>query len=126
MNRENKKLDKACMKCDDKKCSTNGNKGAFTRTCIACNSKKNKHDLIRIAYTKNKEISIDIEGKKEGRGIYLCYDLECLNKIIKTKKIERKLKNVISQEFYENIRGVIIDKEEAKNIKNDKQNGGDV
>ncbi len=101
-------------------------KKAFTRTCIACNSKKNKYDLLRIAYTKNKEINIDISGKKEGRGIYLCYNLECLNKAIKTKKIEKKLKRTIMNEFYENIRGVIIGKEEAKNLKNDKQNGGDV
>jgi len=99
---------------------------AFTRTCIACNNKKNKYDLMRLAYTKNKEISIDIKEKKAGRGIYLCYNLDCLNKIIKTKKIEKKLKTTISQDFYESIRGVIIDKEEAKNFKNYKQNGGDV
>lgn len=104
----------------------NKEKKAFTRTCISCNSKKNKYDLLRIAYTKNKEINIDISGKEEGRGIYLCYNLDCLNKAIKTKKIEKKLKTTIMNEFYENIRGVIIGKEEAKNFKNDKQNGGDV
>lgn len=104
----------------------NKNKEAFTRTCMACNSKKNKYELIRIAYTKNKEISIDKEGKSEGRGFYLCYDLECLNKIIKTKKIEKKLKQIISDEIYEDIRGVIIDKEEAKQKINEKQNGGEV
>lgn len=104
----------------------NKNKEAFTRTCIACNSKKNKYDLIRISYSKAKEISIDKEGKAEGRGMYLCYDLECLNKIIKTKKIEKKLKQAISEKIYEDIRGVIIDKEEANQKNNQKQNGGDV
>lgn len=104
----------------------NKNKKAFTRTCIACNNKKNKYDLLRITYTKNNEISIDIEGKKEGRGIYLCYDLECLEKAVKTKKIERKLKTTISEEFYKNIRGVIIDRKKSENIKDNKQNGGEV
>lgn len=104
----------------------NKEKKAFTRTCIACNNKKNKYDLLRIAYTKNNEISIDIEGKKEGRGIYLCYNLECLEKAIKTKKIERKLSTKISEDFYENIRGVIIDKKKTESIKNNKQNGGGI
>lgn len=99
---------------------------AFTRTCIACNSKKNKYDLMRISYKKNNEISIDIEEKLEGRGIYLCYDLECLNKLKKTKKLDKKIKTTISEKFYEDIRGVIIDKEQAKQSNNEKQNGGDV
>ena len=98
---------------------------AFTRTCITCNNKKNKYELIRIAYNKNKEISIDTEGNLEGRGAYLCYNQECLNKVIKTKRLERKLRTTISEKFYEDIRGVIIDKEEAKNNNNEKQNGGD-
>lgn len=101
------------------------NKKPFTRTCIACNSKKNKYDLMRIAYKKNNEICIDIDGKLEGRGLYLCYDLDCYNKIVKTKKIEKKLKTVLSDDFYENIRGVIIGREETKNSENTK-NGGDV
>ena len=104
----------------------NKEKKAFTRTCIACNSKKNKYELLRIAYTKNNEISIDRDSKKEGRGIYLCYKPECLDKAIKTKKIEKKLNTIISEDFYEDIRGVIIDKKETGTIQNDKQNGGDI
>lgn len=99
---------------------------AFTRTCIACNNKKSKYELIRIAYNKNKEINIDIEEKLEGRGAYLCYNQDCLNKVIKTKRLERKLKQIISENFYEDIRGVIIDKEEASNNNKEKQNGGDI
>lgn len=104
----------------------NNKKEAFTRTCIACNNKKNKYELIRIAYNKNKEISIDTEGKLEGRGAYICYNQECLNKVIKTKRLEKKLKKVISENFYDDIRGVIIDKEKANNNNNKKQNGGDI
>ena len=104
----------------------NKEKKAFTRTCIACNSKKNKYELLRIAYTKNNEISIDKDSKKEGRGRYLCYKPECLDKAIKTKKIKKKLNTIISEDFYEDIRGVIIDKKETGTIQNDKQNGGDI
>lgn len=104
----------------------NNKKEAFTRTCMACNIKKNKYELLRISYKKKNEISIDIDGNLEGRGIYLCYNLECLDKLKKTKKIDRKLKTTISEKFYEDIRGVIIGKEEAKQNNNEKQNGGDV
>lgn len=103
-----------------KKIMKNNGKKAFTRTCIACNSKKNKYNLIRIAYNKNMEICIDKTGKAEGRGIYLCYHLDCLSKAQKTKRMERKLKTTVSEKFYEDIRGVIIDKEEAR-PKNDKK-----
>jgi len=104
----------------------NNRKEAFTRTCIACNSKKNKFNLIRIAYNKNNEISIDKTSKAKGRGVYLCYRLDCLDKAQKTKRMERKLRTAISEKFYEDIRGVIIDKEETRTESNRKQNGGDV
>ena len=36
------------------------------RTCMGCNEKKDKKDLIRIVKNKDNEISIDRTGKKEG------------------------------------------------------------
>ena len=48
------------------------------RTCIGCNSKKDKKDLIRVVKNKDGQISIDLTGKKDGRGIYLCKSEECL------------------------------------------------
>ena len=55
------------------------------RTCMGCNSKKDKRDLIRIVKNKENEISIDRTGKQEGRGAYLCDDIQCLEKVIKSK-----------------------------------------
>lgn len=80
------------------------------RTCIGCNSQKDKKDLIRIVKNKDDEISIDKTGKTEGRGAYICDDIECLDKAIKSKKIEKTFKMKIENEIYENLRGVIIDK----------------
>ena len=45
------------------------------RTCMGCNQKKNKKELIRIVKNKNNEISVDRTGKKEGRGAYICDDV---------------------------------------------------
>ena len=80
------------------------------RTCMGCNEKKDKTDLIRIVKNKDNEISIDRTGKKEGRGAYICDDVNCLEKVIKSKRLERVLEIPISKEIYESLRGVIIDK----------------
>ncbi len=80
------------------------------RTCMGCNQKKDKKDLIRIVKNKDNEISIDRTGKKEGRGAYICDDVNCLEKVIKSKRLERVLEIPISKEIYESLRGVIIDK----------------
>ena len=80
------------------------------RTCMGCNEKKDKKDLIRIVKNKDNEISIDRTGKKEGRGAYICDDVNCLDKLIKSKRLERVFEMSISNEIYESLRGVIIDK----------------
>ena len=80
------------------------------RTFMGCNQKKDKKDLIRIVKNKDNEISIDRTGKKEGRGAYICDDVNCLEKVIKSKRLERVLEIPISKEIYESLRGVIIDK----------------
>ena len=46
------------------------------RTCMGCNTKKDKKDLIRIVKNKDGEISIDKNEKKEGRGAYICNNIE--------------------------------------------------
>lgn len=76
---------------------------------MGCNSKKAKKDLIRIVKNKENQISIDRTGKQEGRGAYLCDDIQCLEKVIKSKRLERIFDMKISEEIYENLRGVILD-----------------
>lgn len=80
------------------------------RTCMACNEQKEKQELLRIVKSKEGIIEIDLTGKKSGRGAYICKNLECLEKIIKTKRLERVFEKEISQEIYDCIRGVIGDK----------------
>ena len=57
----------------------------------------------------NGQIEIDLTGKKNGRGAYLCKDEKCLNSVIKTKRIEKILEVNIPDEIYDSLRGVIID-----------------
>lgn len=80
------------------------------RTCIGCNEKKEKKDLIRIVKDQKGNIRVDISGKANGRGAYICKNIECLEKAIKTKKLERSLKTKIDSQIYESLRGVIVGK----------------
>ena len=74
------------------------------RTCMGCQKKKDKRDLVRIVRSPEGEISVDLTGKKPGRGAYICHDLECLNKVVKSKRLERSLETAISQEIYEKLK----------------------
>lgn len=78
------------------------------RRCIACNEQKEKNELLRIVRTPEKNIEIDLTGKKNGRGAYICKNEECLKKIVKSKRLENIFEIEINPKFYEDLRGVII------------------
>ncbi len=80
------------------------------RMCMGCNTKKDKRNLIRIVMNKEGNISIDKTGKLSGRGAYICDNIECLEKVIKSKRLEKIFDTKIDEEIYKNLRGVIIDK----------------
>ena len=77
------------------------------RTCIGCNEKKDKKDFIRIVKDNQNNISIDKTGKANGRGAYICDNIDCLEKAIKNKKIEKSFKMQIDNSVYENLRELI-------------------
>lgn len=78
---------------------------------MGCNQKKSKKELIRIVKSKTGLINIDRTGKQEGRGAYICDNITCLEKVIKSRKLEKVLESKISEEVYNNLRGVVIGKE---------------
>lgn len=80
------------------------------RTCVGCNQKKDKTELIRIVKDPNGEINVDKTGKKPGRGAYICDDSNCLEKLIKSKRLSKVLEAEITGDVYEYLRGVIIDR----------------
>lgn len=70
------------------------------RTCIGCNQTKPKKDLIRIVKNKEGSIFIDKTGRANGRGAYICDNTECLEKAIKSKRLERNFETKINDEIY--------------------------
>lgn len=74
------------------------------RKCLGCDEMIGKKGLLRVVKSKEGEISIDETGKKNGRGAYICRDMECFNKAHKKHSLERSLKCSISEEIYEKLR----------------------
>ena len=74
------------------------------RKCIGCNEMKDKRELVRIVRNKEGEISVDLTGKKPGRGAYICKSTDCLNKAQKAKRLERTFSTAIAPEIYDTLR----------------------
>lgn len=73
------------------------------RQCVGCNEMKSKKELIRVIKTPEGEITIDVTGKKNGRGAYICKSADCLQKAIKNKGLNRSFKMQIPEEIYDKL-----------------------
>ncbi len=78
------------------------------RMCTGCNESRPKAELVRVVRSPQGEISIDLQGKKPGRGAYICKSVECLKKARKSKRIERSLETAISEEVYSALEGELL------------------
>lgn len=74
------------------------------RSCIACNEKKTKKELFRIVREEDGSYSLDLSGRKNGRGAYICPKLSCLEKAEKRKAFFRAFKENISEESLAKLR----------------------
>ena len=77
----------------------------FKRQCCSCRQIKEKNELVRITKeAKTDSLFLNTENKVHGRSVYICKNIECLEKALKKKKIESSLKAVlpenIKQELY--------------------------
>lgn len=79
------------------------------RMCIGCGESKPKPELIRIVKTPENNIIIDLSGKANGRGAYICRNAECLKKAIKSKRLERTFETQISEEIYNSLERQLAD-----------------
>ena len=84
------------------------------RQCLGCNEHKPKAELIRIVRSPEGEISLDLTGKKSGRGAYICRDLKCLKKVRKSGRVAHNLECEISPELYDTMEAQLTAAEEAR------------
>ena len=73
------------------------------RQCVGCGEMKGKKEMMRVLRTMENEICLDVTGKKNGRGAYLCKNRECLRQARKNKGLERSFKMSIPGDVYDNL-----------------------
>lgn len=79
------------------------------RKCTGCNEMKEKRELVRIVRDPEGGISVDLTGKKSGRGAYICKDKKCLMKAQKAKRLDRAFECQVPDEIYERLAREITD-----------------
>lgn len=70
------------------------------RMCTGCGEMFDKRTLVRVVKSPEGEVSLDLTGKKSGRGAYVCRNTECLKKARKKKAFERAFGVQIDEEVY--------------------------
>ena len=81
------------------------------RMCLGCGEMKPKKELIRAVKSPEGEISIDLTGKKSGRGAYICRSTECFKKARKARRFEKSFSCQISEEVYDSMEKELTENE---------------
>lgn len=78
------------------------------RTCVVSGEKLPKKELIRVVRDKEGNVSVDLTGKANGRGVYLKGALEIIEKAKNSKILDRKLEVVVPDNIYDELREVVL------------------
>ena len=78
-----------------------------SRMCVGCREMKPKRDLLRVVRSPEGEITLDLTGKKSGRGAYVCPSEACFARAVKQKQLERQLEAPVSEEVRQAIQAQI-------------------
>ena len=78
------------------------------RMCTGCGEMKPKRELVRVVKNSEGEISLDLTGKAQGRGAYVCRSIDFLKKARKSRRIERSFKCRIPDELYDKMETEMI------------------
>lgn len=73
------------------------------RRCVGCSVSRPKRELVRVVRTPEGEILLDTTGKKNGRGAYICKNVECLRLAKKAKRLNRAFEMEVPEVVYEEI-----------------------
>ena len=71
------------------------------RKCTGCGEMKPKKELVRVVRSPEGEVSLDLTGRKPGRGAYLCPSPSCLQIARKARRLEKSFSCPIPPEVYD-------------------------
>lgn len=81
------------------------------RMCTGCGEMKPKKDLVRVVKPKEGDIDIDLTGRANGRGAYICRQLSCLQKARKARRFEKAFSCKIPDEIYDRMEEALANDE---------------
>lgn len=81
------------------------------RMCTGCGEMKSKREMVRVVKSPEGEISLDLTGKKAGRGAYVCRSIDCLQKARKARRLEKAFSCRIPDEVYDKMEEELQDSE---------------
>ncbi|MGG3561780.1 YlxR family protein [Neobacillus rhizosphaerae] len=73
------------------------------RKCVATGDMKPKKELVRIVRSKEGDVTIDLTGKKSGRGAYLSRDKEAILLAKKKNTLANHLEVSINDSIYDEL-----------------------
>ncbi len=79
------------------------------RMCAGCGEHKPKKELVRVVKSPEGEISLDLSGRKPGRGAYICPARECLQKARKARRLEKAFSCQIPEDVYDAMDKELVD-----------------
>jgi len=68
------------------------------RMCLGCSEMKPKKELVRIVKSPEGAVSVDFTGRMPGRGAYVCRSAQCLQKAVKSHRLEKTFGAAIASE----------------------------
>lgn len=68
------------------------------RKCVGCGEMKSRKDLIRVIRTPEGQVVMDLTGRANGRGAYLCRSSSCFEKAVRAKSLQRSLEVPVDQD----------------------------
>lgn len=71
------------------------------RMCSGCGEMKPKKELVRVVKSPEQEISLDLTGRKPGRGAYVCRSIDCLKAARKARRFEKAFSCKIPDEVFD-------------------------
>ena len=71
------------------------------RKCTGCGEMKPTKELVRVVKSPEGEVSLDLTGRKPGRGAYVCPRVDCLRLARKARRLEKAFSCPIPAEVYD-------------------------
>lgn len=74
------------------------------RRCAACGRVRDPREMFRLVRRPDGSVGLDLKGRENGRGAYICKSEDCLNKAIQKKAVDRSLKAAVGPEVWDQVR----------------------